>query len=252
MRKQTIMLSALLGCATVFLGEVQAADKLDRAQQTSRDTTREAKTSQRRIDQLSDATHSLLEQYRAQLWKAQQLQLYVRQLNATVKEQEHRKEVLDEQLERLERTRQELVPMLVRMVDGLEQFIALDLPFLPDERKQRVERLRKVLADPEIAVSEQYRRVFEAYQVEAAYGRNLEAWRGPLDASAQIVDYLRIGRMAWYYLSLDGKAAWQWDVGRGLWDPVPSNHVGAIRKGLRVASEQATPELLALPLKGAS
>lgn len=227
-----------------------AQDALDQAQTTSRQTTRAAADSQKRIDALSDATRALLEKYRAELWKAQQLQLYVRQLTATIEEQERRKTELAAQIERIERTRAELVPMLVRMVDGLEEFVALDVPFLAEERAGRIRRLREVLADPEIPVSEQYRRVFEAYKVEADYGRSLEAWRGPLPDGAQIVDYLRIGRMAWYYLSLDGQAAWQWDRRRQVWQAVPSTHVGAIRKGLRVASEQAAPELLALPLAG--
>lgn len=246
------MLTAALFAAGLLAVPSYAQDSFDRAQSSSRQTTRDAKASQQRINQLSDKAHALLEKYRAQLWKAQQLQLYVRQLESTLEQQGQRKAQLKEQLSRLERTREALVPMLVRMVDGLEQFIALDMPFLAEERGRRVERLRKSLSDPELPVSEQYRRVFEAYQVEADYGRSLEAWRAPLDGQAQIVDYLRVGRMAWYYLSLDGQAAWQWIKGKNRWQEVPANLVPSVRKGLRVASEQAAPELLALPVKGAS
>lgn len=251
MRRHTIVAAGLVA---LILGSAAQAQQntLDRSQQISRETTREARVSQDRIDRLSDEARALLEKYRAQLWKAQQLQLYVRQLEATIDQQIERKELLAEQLERLERTREELIPMLVRMVDGLEQFVELDMPFLPQERAERIERLRRTLSDPEVPVSEQYRRVFEAYQVEADYGRRLEAWRGPLSGGAQIVDYLRIGRMAWYYLSLDGQSAWQYNRGQARWDAVPSGQVSAIRKGLRVASEQAAPELLPLPVGGAS
>ncbi len=251
MKKRSIMLAALL-LASMNLGPVQAEKRLEQAQQLSKRTSLDARASQQKIDRLSDQTREMLEKYRAEIWKAQQLQLYVRQLDETIAQQQARKALLAEQLQRLERTRQELVPMLVRMVDGLEKFVSLDVPFLLEERQQRVERLRKLLADPDTPVSEQYRRVFEAYQVEADYGRSLEAWRGALMDSAQIVDYLRIGRMAWYYLSLDGKAAWQWDRGRARWLEVPTQHVRAIRKGLQVASEQAAPQLLALPVGGHS
>lgn len=241
---------AAMAMSWMMAGSAFAQDSLSRSQSVSRDTTRDAKLSQERINNLSDSARALLEKYRAQLWKAQQLQLYVRQLEATLQEQEQRKATLKEQLQRLERTREELVPMLVRMVDGLESFLALDLPFLSEERNERITRLRKTLSDPDLPVSEQYRRVFEAYQVEADYGRSLEAWRGPLDGQPQIVDYLRVGRMAWYYLNLDGQSAWQWDRARNRWDEVPSKLVPSIRKGLRVASEQAAPELLSLPVKG--
>ncbi len=242
------------GLIALIMGSAAQAQQntLERTQQVSRDTTRAARLSQDRIDRLSDEARALLEKYREQLWKAQQLQLYVRQLEATIDQQIERKKLLGEQLERLDRTREQLIPMLVRMVDGLEQFVTLDMPFLPDERGARIERLRRSLSDPQVPVSEQYRRVFEAYQVEANYGRSLEAWRGPLSGDSQIVDYLRIGRMAWYYLSLDGQSAWQWNRGQERWDAVPSGQVSAIRKGLRVASEQAAPELLPLPVKGAS
>lgn len=245
MRIRRILTAAVLLLA---VGHVSGQDALDRSQQTSRQTTRDAQASQRRIDALSERTRELLEQYRSQLWKAQQLQLYVRQLETTIAEQERQKADLQEQLERLARTREALVPMLVRMVDGLEQFIGLDMPFLLAERSERIERLRKVLADPDMAVSEQYRRVFEAYQVEVNYGRSLEAWRAPLPDSARMVDYLRVGRMAWYYLSLDGKGAWQWNARRESWDEVGSQHLTALRQGLRVASEQAAPALLPLPV----
>lgn len=248
-------IAVAMSCALAALLFSSAApaqqDELNRAQNTSRDTTREAKASQDKINRLSDQARDLLEKYRAQLWQAQQLQLYVRQLDSTVTQQDQRIAALQEQLERLERTREELVPMMVRMVDGLESFIKLDLPFLPEERNERVERLRSTLSDSELPVSEKYRRVFEAYQVEAGYGRTLEAWRGALPGQAQIVDFLRIGRMAWYYLSLDGLAAWQWNRGQQRWDEVPNSQVSAIRKGLRVASEQAAPELLALPVGNA-
>lgn len=248
MRGLTISRCFLLLGSMVLSLPALSDTRLDRAQNLSRQTTQDARASQQRIDRLSDEARAQLEKYRAQLWKAQQLQLYVRQLDATVEQQEERKKVLQAQLDRLERTRQALVPMLVRMVDGLERFIALDMPFLMEERQQRVERLRKLLASPDTPVSEQYRRVFEAYQVEANYGRSLEAWRGPLERSPQIVDYLRVGRMAWYYLNLDGTAAWQWQRGKQRWDEVPGEHLRAIRKGLQVASEQAAPELLALPV----
>ncbi len=241
------------GLLLLWLGTaVHAQDRLDEAMSTSQQTSRAAQSSQRRIDRLSDETRELLEKYRAELWRGQQLQLYIRQLEATISQQELKKTTLSAQLESLEATREALVPLLLRMVDSLEAFIALDLPFLQEERSQRIERLRKILTDPALPVSEQYRRVLEAYQVEADYGRSLEAYRAPLASRSEsrLVDYLRIGRTALYYLSLDGSEGGLWDPRRETWDPLPTGSVFALKQGIRIAREQAAPEMLALPVPG--
>ncbi len=240
------MLIAVLFAAT----SAQADQRLDEAMATSERTTAASRDSQKRVDKLSDATRELLEAYRSELWKAQQLQLYMRQLDATITEQERRKEELQAQIRQIEETRQALVPMLVRMVDALEQFVELDLPFLLEERRERVARLRKVLADPELPVSEQYQRVLGAFQVEADYGRSLEAWRGALEQGreSRLVDYLRVGRTALYYLSLDRGTGGIWNRARGRWDELPAASLAALKRGVHVAREQAAPELLPLPL----
>ena len=48
---------------------------------------------------------------------------------------------------------------MIRMIDGVEQFVELDLPFLLKERRARVSRLRDMMDRADVAVSEKFSQV---------------------------------------------------------------------------------------------
>ena len=75
------------------------------------------------------------------------------------------------------------MPLMLRMIDGLDQFVQLDVPFLLEERTTRVARLRDLMERSDVSVSEKFRNVFEAYQVENDYGRTIEAYKASLDVA---------------------------------------------------------------------
>ena len=62
------------------------------------------------------------------------------------------------------------------------------------------------------------------------------------------MSFLRIGRVALLYLTLDGEQAGMWDRESQSWQPLPSTYRIAIKKGLRIANKQAAPDLLRLPV----
>ena len=85
-----------------------------------------------------------------------------------------------------------------KMLDTLEQFVALDVPFLLEERSEpRRELLEEMMARADVTLSEKYRRIVEAYQVEMDYGRTIEAYEGKLGDGddARTVQFLRVGRV---------------------------------------------------------
>ena len=133
------------------------------------------------------------------------------------------------------------------MLDALQQFNQLDLPFLQKERATRLAKLRELMTRADITVSEKYRRVLEAYQIEVEYGRTLETYREKADDNI-VYDYLRIGRTALYRLTLAGDTAWAWDKASANWLLLEASLLRDIRKAQDVARQTAAPELLTIPL----
>ena len=82
------------------------------------------------------------------------------------------------QLGEIETTSREVLPMMQKMVATLDQFVKLDVPFLPEERTNRIAALKDMMTRADVSVSEKYRRIVEAYQIEIEYGRTIEAYQG--------------------------------------------------------------------------
>ena len=103
---------------------------------------------------------------------------------------------------------------------------------------------------PGLSISARFRLLLEAYQLEQDYGLNIEAWRGPLQLQDEqlSVEYLRIGRIALYYQSLDGKNSGYWDTASQTWHTLAAQYNQPIAAAMRVAKNQSAPQLLSLPM----
>ncbi len=231
---------------SLTLPAVAQTDTVSRAIDATAQSQRASAQSQQRIDTLDDQTRALLERYRAALWQSQQLNVYAEQLDQLVSGQQAERESLKRQLVEMERTEREVLPLMLRMLDGLEKLVAADLPFLQQERKDRIDQLKRLMANPDTAVSEKYRRVLEAYQIEADYGRSLGAERAEIDG--RTVDVLRTGRVGLYAITLDGKEVSYWDAAAGHWQPLERRYEAAVRNGIRMARETKAADLLVLPM----
>ena len=62
------------------------------------------------------------------------------------------------------------------------------------------------------------------------------------------MEYLRIGRIGFYYVTPDGREGGVWDKEEGTWLALDEAARRQVRNGLRIAADQRTPELLQLPL----
>lgn len=201
---------------------------------------------QQRIDRLDDAARQALQEYRAAVWETQQLNVYAEQLQALIDQQAGELASLEAQIREIEVTEREIMPLMLRMVDALERFIALDAPFLMEERERRLSALRRLLGDPGTSVADRYQRVVEAYTIESDYGRAMGHERMEIDG--RVHDVLRMGRVGLFALALDGDSPLTWDGEAREWRPLPARYAQAIRTGLRISRESIAPELLLLPL----
>ncbi|MGH8457004.1 MAG: DUF3450 domain-containing protein, partial [Stenotrophobium sp.] len=208
-------LIALLAAGAAF--NAAAADVVGKALDSAQAANAAARASQQRVDQIDDQTRQMLEHYRAATFQAQQLNVYAQQLEQLAAAQDTEKVSLQRQLQDVDQTDQQIMPLMLRMVSSLEKFVSQDLPFIKQERQERIDSLKRLMTDPSVNIAEKYRRILEAYQVEADYGRTLGAERAQVDD--RTVDVLRIGRTALFYLSIDGDSAGRWDAAAGKWVP---------------------------------
>ncbi|MCF8059721.1 MAG: DUF3450 domain-containing protein, partial [Bacteriovoracaceae bacterium] len=150
-------------------------------------------------------------------------------------------------------TNQGIVPLMVSMVENMDKFVSLDVPFLPEERSKRINDLNGLLSRADISTSEKFRQILEAYQIENEYGRTIEAYRGikEKDGKEMTVDYLRVGRVALMYQSLDGKEAAVWNSTSKAWEELGSEYKKSIQSGIKMARKQAAPQLVKLPIAAA-
>ena len=206
----------------------------------------QAKASQDRIDQLDDETQKLLGEYRKAVADAESYARYADQLEVQVRSQTEEMDAINRQLLEVESTSREIAPLMQKMLDTLEEFVALDVPFLKEERANRVKLLREMMARADVTFSEKYRRIVEAYQVEMEYGRTIEAYEGKL-ADDRTVQFLRVGRVSLLYQTLDGRETGYWDAGQTGW--VVDDHYGhRFKEGIAVAKKVRAPEMLFVPV----
>ena len=226
------------------------AGALDEAIDTQVNTDIAAQKSQEKIDNLSDETTDMLAEYRDVLRQTQSLKSYNDQLQSLVNSQQEEMASIAEQLNNIETTQHDIVPLMLKMIDVLQQFVSLDVPFLKQERQTRLEALTAMMGRADVSLAEKYRRIMEAYQVETEYGRTIEAYQADLEdgETKKTVDFLRIGRVSLYYLTLDGKEAGMWDNDKKQWVTLSDDYIQPITDGLKVAKKQLPPDLMVLPV----
>lgn len=209
-----------------------------------------AAASQKKIDTMAAQARALLEEYRRLQDGAEYQAAYTRELEELQQAQRTQIEDLQRQIAQAEITRQRIVPLMRSMVDALEQFVVLDLPFHHEERISGVLQLKQRLNQPDLSVSAKFQLLLEAYQLEQAYGSSIESWRGPLQWNGEklSVEYLRIGRVALYFQSLDGASSGYWSAEQQVWTPLAAEYTREVARALRVARNQVAPQLLLLPL----
>jgi len=206
--------------------------------------------SQQRIDNIVDQTQDLLQEYKVLIKELDGLNVYNQLLNKQVDNQQIEMEQLDGAIDRVTVIERQIMPLMVRMTEGLAQFIELDVPFLPEERQKRLDNLRNLMELANVTVAEKFRKVMEAYTIEYGYGRDIETYRGTLNLDGQEleVDFLRIGRVALIYQTLDNARTGRWNQESRQWEEVPGSYTSSVREALRVAGKQKAPDLLMLPL----
>lgn len=255
-KKTRTLVSALavIGAMSLSLS-VEAQTTVDQVTQAGEQRADAGAADQQRIEKVADQTDDLLAQYKTVTKVVDGLNIYNNLLQRQIDNQEAEKLALKESMDNVALIERQILPMMTRMLDSLEDFILLDTPFLLAERQQRLGRLREMMERSDVTAAEKFRRVVEAYQIENDYGRTIEAYKGTvaIDGNEQEVDFLRIGRVSLSYQSIGGRYTGAWDpASRTFVQLPPETYKATVAQGIRVAKKQVAPDMLIVPVMAPS
>ena len=187
---------AASAAALVVAGAAHA--QLDRALEVARQSTQDGARAQEQINTLADAADNAEREYLAVREQIESQRVFIAQQNVFLRSQENELAGLQSQLERVGNIEVDLAPMMLQMFNELEDFIASDLPFRLDQRTQRLDNIREVLGEANVSPAEKYRLLLNAFEIESAYGRSLNAYSEEVlvDGVPQEANILQIGRVA--------------------------------------------------------
>lgn len=215
------------------------------------DSTIDSKVSQEKITDLSIETQELLGEYRLVLQQIDRLIAYNDYVERLITDQEEQIIDINRQLQEFALIERGIVPLMLESIETLDRFIDLDVPFLLEERKDRVNRLRVIMNESDITVSEKFRQIMDAYQIETSFGSDIEAYTGflEIDGENRQVDFLRIGRTSLTYQTPDQNQTGFWNKQTQEWEDLPRKYTDHVKEGLRIAKKQITPDLIQLPVE---
>ena len=251
-RFKNIVIAALVAAGTLtgMAASVQAST-LDSVLNVGEAKTKAARDSQAKIDRLADETRDLLSDYKTVTKQIDGLKVYNSRLQRQIDNQTLRITEIDDSIDQVTIISRQMTPLAIRMIDGLESFVELDVPFHLEERMQRIAFLRANLDRSDVSIAEKFRQVLEAYKIENEYGRKIDAYKGSIeiDGVERDVNFLRVGRISFLYQTTDTEMSGAWDQASRSWVPLSrGEYRNAIMKGLRIARKEASIDLMNLPV----
>lgn len=156
--RKSLVASALVG-AFAFASSNVIADPLKDVQDAGQQIQKAAVKSQTKIDNVYGQTQELIAEYRSVVDETELMKVYNDHVARLVADQNASIESFDRQIATIDNTKQNVVPLMYRMIDTLEQFIKADVPFNLENRLARVERLRDIMASASVTTSEKFRQV---------------------------------------------------------------------------------------------
>jgi hypothetical protein len=245
--------AAFFATSVIAISGSVFAQSVDQVLQADQRRLNLAQQSQERINGVVDGTRSLEDQYRAINKEIDGLKVYNRLMRAQVEGQTATLEDIGLSMDQVDVINRQIFPLMERMIDGLDQSVKIDVPFLMEERTGRVNNLKEIMSRSDVSVAEKFRKVMEAYQIENDYGTTIEDYKQSLTLEGEgtrAFNMLRIGRVGLYFQSDDTKITGMWDNSERRW-VIENSARNEVRKGLRVARQLVAPELINIPVSAA-
>jgi hypothetical protein len=251
---KTLNWGALTLCTLLSTGlwaaTPEAKDQLQSLHTINEQRTKVAQRSQTKIDKVEEERRALLDEYRSVSRMIEELQVYNRQLEVQTEAQQRQITALSESITEATQMKRQVTPLMLEMLATLEQFISLDIPFHLGERQQRLVFIQDAMDNPQVNDAEKFRQLLEAYQIENEYGRKIDSYIDTIEVNGQPinVNVLRVGRIALLAQTKDQQQSWRWDNQLQQWQPLDNDYRKPVRHAIRIARQQAAPDLLMLPV----
>ena len=248
--KKSLIASTIIGSLALTVSTFASADALTDLHKSEAKIFKASAKSQSKIDNIYEQTLELLAEYRNTVDEAEVLSGYNDHVQLMVDDQNANIKSLEEQIAGIDKTKQGVVPLMYKMIDTLEKFVDLDVPMNIEARKERIAGLRTIMGDSNVSVSEQFRLVLEAYEIEANYGTVFATYQTELDLGGQklTADFVHMGRIALVAQSLDMKNAWVWNNDSRSWDVLDAEYLKPVTDAIRMARNEIPKDLTKLPV----
>lgn len=245
-----VLLAGVVGA--LCLADMALAQGVDDIVNAERRRLNLAQQQQDQIDGIVEETRDAFDEYQRVLKEIYTLEVYNDVQQRLVDDQNEDLAQLRESIDQVSIIERQILPLMTRMIDGLEQFIVLDAPFLREERLERVEFLNTLVDRSDVSVAEKFRNVMEAWQIENDYGTFNDRYSGSIeiDGVERQVDFLKIGRLALLFVTPDQQLAGRWNQNAGAWEyPLPDDLRDSVIEGLAMLEAgPASAALFTIPI----
>ncbi|MEI6858721.1 MAG: DUF3450 family protein [Shewanella sp.] len=176
-------------------------------------------------------------------YQLQKQQRYLASLKTDVRQ-------LERDLDTIIALQQELEPQLEVWYAELERQVFQGLPFDYAERKRRLAFLRTAMDASDLPIAERFRWFLEVLSIEVAlgYGNTLTQEVIAIEEQPMQVNLLRLGRLAWFYASPDGKQLGWFDLKSRLWRALPVDEQGELLAAMAITNNKQLAKIVELPL----
>jgi uncharacterized coiled-coil protein SlyX len=256
MKNRRLYFKVLAPLASVLvIGAAQAQDvdtrPIGEAMQVVSQTNQAAAQSQETVNRLSTSANSLFEEFKMENDNLEALMVLNAGWRRQIAIQEQELETIAESIAEVRNVTQELPLLMQKMIASVEQFVELDMPFHMDQRRSRINFVKRIVDDPSVSNAERFRQILVLYQTENSYGRTHETYPTTLTLNGveKDVDILRVGRVALVYQTKDRNESGAWDPVARQWVPLPAgDYRAAINQGIRISSGIIAPNIIELPI----
>ena len=246
-RLKVMAMSAVL--STGMLSLAGHAQEVEDVLEEGAEKVEAAQASQDRVDQIADKTYDLLQEFKTVNKQIEGIRVYNAQLDRQIANQQQTMRDLEESIENATVMERQIMPLTLTMLDALERFVELDIPFEKEQRLEQIEQVRNNLDSSRFSAAEKFRQVLELYDIESEYSRTVDQFDGmvTIDDQERQVTFFRVGRIALMFQTPDQKITGVWNKETGSWEQ-KNDFRSAVAKGIRIAKQQAAIDILTLPI----